>query len=158
MFCERCGTQATPDQRFCGNCGKPFGMAVVPVDDRRVERHLRLLSILWIARGVLRLLEALALFTVGNFLLSRFLPRFLPNFIPLVMNLGGSFIIVTALASMAIGVGLMQRESWGRIAALILAFLALLSVPFGTALGIYTLWVLLPARSEVEYERLARAA
>jgi hypothetical protein len=35
---------------------------------------------------------------------------------------------------------------------LVLAFLALFNIPFGTALGIYTLWVLLPAGSDVEYQ------
>jgi hypothetical protein len=35
---------------------------------------------------------------------------------------------------------------------------ALLSVPIGTAIGIYTLWVLLPAQSEGEYRALAAAA
>jgi hypothetical protein len=30
---------------------------------------------------------------------------------------------------------------------------ALFSVPIGTALGVYTLWVLLPAESEREYAR-----
>jgi len=39
----------------------------------------------------------------------------------------------------------------------VLAFPSLLfNVPFGTALGIYTLWVLLPAESDVEYEKEAR--
>jgi hypothetical protein len=31
-------------------------------------------------------------------------------------------------------------------------------MPFGTALGIYTLWTLLPAKSEEEYRRLARVS
>jgi hypothetical protein len=31
-------------------------------------------------------------------------------------------------------------------------------MPFGTALGAYTLWVLLPAQSEQEYEQISRAA
>ncbi|MGH9814978.1 MAG: hypothetical protein ACRD6I_02770, partial [Candidatus Acidiferrales bacterium] len=60
-------------------------------------------------------------------------------------------------ASIAAGYGLMQREPWGRTLALVMGLLALLSVPFGTALGIYTLIVLLPARSEAEYRQLARA-
>ena len=34
---------------------------------------------------------------------------------------------------------------------MIMAFLALLNVPFGTGLGVYTLWVLLPAESEKQY-------
>ena len=32
------------------------------------------------------------------------------------------------------------------------------NIPFGTALGIYTLWVLLPAEAEQEYNQESRAA
>jgi hypothetical protein len=32
----------------------------------------------------------------------------------------------------------------------------ILSIPFGTALGIYTLWVLMPDQSEAEYRAMAR--
>ena len=63
-----------------------------------------------------------------------------------------------ALLGLIAAWGLLQRESWGRVLALIVGVVALLSLPFGTALGIYTLWVLLPASSEGEYRRLARAA
>jgi len=39
----------------------------------------------------------------------------------------------------------------------VLAFPSLFcNVPFGTALGIYTLWVLLPAESDEAYEKEAR--
>jgi hypothetical protein len=41
--------------------------------------------------------------------------------------------------------------------AIVLGCIALVHIPFGTALGIYTLWVLLPAESEEEYRRTARA-
>jgi hypothetical protein len=37
------------------------------------------------------------------------------------------------------------------------AFLALFNIPFGTAFGVYTMWVLLPSESEREYEALAEA-
>jgi hypothetical protein len=39
-----------------------------------------------------------------------------------------------------------------------MGFIALLNVPIGTGLGIYTLWVLLPSQSEDEYRALAQAA
>ncbi len=44
--------------------------------------------------------------------------------------------------------------------ALVLGFISLFNVPFGTAVGVYTLWVLLPAQSQEEYDALvaARAA
>jgi hypothetical protein len=40
---------------------------------------------------------------------------------------------------------------------LVLGFLALLQIPMGTALGTYTIWVLLPESSRAEYEQLLRA-
>jgi hypothetical protein len=52
---------------------------------------------------------------------------------------------------------LYEYKPWARILGLVLGFLALLRFPLGTALGIYTIWVLLPESSGQEYERLAQA-
>lgn len=41
------------------------------------------------------------------------------------------------------GIGLLYMKSWARIMVLILGFLELLNFPFGTALGIYTIWLLM---------------
>ena len=68
----------------------------------------------------------------------------------------GILFFQTALALVAAW-GLLERQSWGRIAGIVAGILALIRIPFGTALGIYTLWVLLPATSEMEYRSLARA-
>jgi glucose uptake protein GlcU len=56
------------------------------------------------------------------------------------------------------GWGLLQHEEWARVFALVVGFIALLNVPIGTALGIYTLWVLLPSQSAEQYKALAQAA
>jgi hypothetical protein len=40
--------------------------------------------------------------------------------------------------------------------AIIFGVLALLKIPFGTALGIYTLWVLAPQASGAEWERITQ--
>jgi uncharacterized membrane protein YecN with MAPEG domain len=64
---------------------------------------------------------------------------------------------IFGVAHLVLAWGLFQRESWARILGLVLGFLALLRPPFGTALGIYTLWVLLPEHSSREYDRLSRA-
>lgn len=48
----------------------------------------------------------------------------------------------------------MQREPWARVLALVLGFISLFNIPLGTVVGIYTLWVLLPAQSQGEYEIL----
>jgi len=51
-----------------------------------------------------------------------------------------------------------NRQPWARPLAIIFGVLALLKIPFGTALGIYTLWVLAPRASWAEWESLSRPA
>ena len=51
----------------------------------------------------------------------------------------------------------MQRAPWARTAGIILGVLALFHPPFGTALGVYSLWVLLADENGEEYRYLTRA-
>jgi hypothetical protein len=52
-------------------------------------------------------------------------------------------LIILSLPGIIAGVGLLKFRPWARILAIILGALHLLSFPFGTALGVYTLIVLL---------------
>lgn len=52
-------------------------------------------------------------------------------------------LIVLSLPGIIAGVGLLKFRPWARIMAIIVGALHLLSFPFGTALGVYTLVVLL---------------
>jgi hypothetical protein len=51
--------------------------------------------------------------------------------------------------------GLLERAPWARTYTIIVSTIWLLDIPLGTALSIYTLWVLLPETSEAEYRQLA---
>lgn len=55
----------------------------------------------------------------------------------------GGLLILGGVATALTGWAIRRRHGRGRIAALVLAVPNLLVVPFGTALGIYTFWVLL---------------
>jgi hypothetical protein len=50
--------------------------------------------------------------------------------------------------------GLLERTRWGRIFAIIVAILSLVKFPFGTALGIWTLVVLLGFRNSMLYQQI----
>lgn len=50
---------------------------------------------------------------------------------------------VLSLPGLAAGFGLLARQAWARILALVVAFLGLLNIPLGTLIGIYAIWVLL---------------
>jgi hypothetical protein len=44
------------------------------------------------------------------------------------------------------------------VLAIVFGIIALLKIPFGTALGIYTLWVLAPSAGGLEWQELSREA
>ena len=51
--------------------------------------------------------------------------------------------LVAALPSILAGYGLLKKRPWGRVLAIIIGIIDLPAFPFGTALGIYTLMILL---------------
>ncbi len=170
MVCYHCGKPLASDARFCSVCGTqllPHAPLVSPVRRMpRVAAHLQLLGILWILYGAMRLLAGMigAIFVHGFFARhfryefgSGFTPfshSWLHGFLPLV--------IVSTLLSFACtaltGYALLTRQPWGRILAIVFAVFALFNLPFGTALGVYTLWVLAPRESGLEYNGVAAQA
>ena len=159
MYCNHCGTEVEGEHTFCRSCGKPLGPAGGPVaavpKPSRVQQHLQLLGILWIAYSAFKLLGAFAVFFVGRFIFGQIHIPEMPNFLPGLMSGIGWLLLAWSVVGIAAGWGLLQREPWARVLALVLAFLSLLNVPLGTALGVFTLVVLLPQEAGAEYEKLA---
>ena len=155
MFCDRCGANLQGSANFCPHCGRQYGAAPPMPAVNRVSGHLRNLAILWMAYSALRLLPGLVLnsFSDWGFPFSDGVPFFVHG----IVRSAGTIFLVTGVVGLIAGWGLYERRSWARILAIVLGFLNLLHPPFGTAIGIYTLWVLLPAASEMEYRRTARA-
>jgi hypothetical protein len=70
----------------------------------------------------------------------------------------GVFLIVSGLALAATGRRLRATQPGARLAALLLAIPNLLILPFGTALGVYTYWVLLNNDARDAFGRPQRSA
>ena len=51
-------------------------------------------------------------------------------------------ICVVSLPALIAGVGLVKFKPWSRVLGIVISILRLFSVPIGTALGVYGLWVL----------------
>ena len=64
------------------------------------------------------------------------------------------FITLYSLPTLLAGYGLLTRRPWARILTIILAVFELIRFPFGTALGIYSLWVLLSEAGAAEFKRV----
>jgi len=60
-----------------------------------------------------------------------------------------------AILCIVTGWALLKRYPWARALAIVTAILTLIRPFTGTALAIYTLWVLLPSASGQEYHQIA---
>jgi hypothetical protein len=58
------------------------------------------------------------------------------------------FLLAISLPGLITGIGLLKLQPWARIVGIVLAAINLINIPFGTALGIYGLWVLLNKDTE----------
>jgi hypothetical protein len=168
MYCTACGQQIDQSLPACPQCGRP--VMVVPVAAPpapqfyvRVHRHVQTLSILWIVYAIYTLFSwMIALpFLTGFFggWAHHFHGEFgnhgvfghLPWLAPLITVI----LLGRAILSAATGLALMRRAPWARTLAIVTAFLTLIKPISGTALAIYTLWVLLPTSSGQEYDQIA---
>ena len=160
MFCDRCGAPVQPNQRFCGQCGKEFSgaVAVAHPSSNRVREHIRLLGILWLALSALNAVAGIVLFILANTIFAHLhempgVPPDVPaSFLHSLFSTIGTIILAKAALGFFAGWGLLRHEPWARMLTIVLSFLALFNVPLGSALGIYSMWVLLPAQAEREYE------
>jgi len=166
MFCDQCGAKLQAGEPRCGRCGKTV-LGLIELRRSRVREHVRLVGILWMAYSALHVVAGVVVIVVAQVIFGSVhgvihIPNGPPPEVTVwlrpLISLIGWMILAKAAAGIIAGWGLLQRQDWARTVALVVAFIALLSVPIGTALGIYTLWVLLPNQSDDEYKALAQAA
>jgi hypothetical protein len=111
-----------------------------------MKTHHQIVALLHIAFGVLSLMFAAVIFAslglAGGIVLSQgeAAPAGILGIVALFV---GGFLVLLALPGIIGGWALYAERSWARPVVLVLGILQLANIPFGTALGIYTLWALL---------------
>lgn len=167
MYCSGCGQSLPLGQGFCPQCGRPVAAVVPPVPGMEFQQEgyacrVRALGIFWCIYAGLSLL----LGTLGLAFAKAFFSHHFGNwgngewgdgqlwFGPALIHFIWVVVVLRSGLALMAGWGLLQRTEWGRILAIISAFLSILKFPFGTALGIWTLVVLLGYRNSRLYEQL----
>ncbi len=115
-----------------------------------MEKHKKILAVLNIVWGSFGLIGCLILVVVFGGLLgfvqvaSRHTPdaRMAMPILGIIAMIAVAVLLLTSLPAIIAGIGLLQAASWARTLTLIVSAIHLLHIPFGTALGIYGLWVL----------------
>ena len=164
MYCNSCGALMGANDTVCRACGRgAVGVAgsTSPVPGGRLQAHLGTLSVLWFASAALMLIGAAVTGIISHFMRLHVQVEGPPVgelVAPMVLFSVSIFCLVLALGSFLAGYGLHNRRDWGRPLALVMGFIFLLKPPFGTALGIYTLWVLMSNNADQQYRAMAAAA
>lgn len=115
-----------------------------------MQKHVRILGILHIVYSCLGLLIGLLVlvFLAGLGLAIDQMPD-TENFqvsVSSILGVIGFFVALLltlfSLPGIIGGIGLLKYREWARILIIIVGFFDLLHIPLGTALGVYTIWVL----------------
>ncbi|MGH9475748.1 MAG: zinc ribbon domain-containing protein [Terriglobales bacterium] len=171
MFCNQCGARLPAGVAYCTHCGKAVGPAGAPTAATpatamsaatgRVAKHRNALGVLWLVLGVWDLPKGMVL--IGFSSMGAWGGRGwgmpwsgMPHFVGPLLGSIGVGVLALAILSIVTGIGLLMAQSWARMLAIVVGIIRLINIPFGTALGIYTLWVLLPDQSNVEYGQLTQ--
>lgn len=122
-----------------------------------MANQVKIVGILWIVWGGLGLLIGLfmASILVGAGLIANIEssdPEALSILSIVATFIAGLFLLLS-LPNIIAGIGIMKHQQWGRILGFILAALNLLSVPLGTALGVYTFYVLLSPEAQALFTK-----
>ena|ERR1041385_6457247 len=168
MFCDSCGTTLQAGQSYCQRCGKAIVGGVLP-GAGRVARHAQMLGILWVAYSTVILLVSFFMLVFFQHVFPAILraepphgggppPEVIFGIVRPMMHFIGILLAAKAVAGIIAGVGILQRAEWSRMLAIVLGCISLISVPFGTAIGIYTLWVLLSPNADAEFRARAVTA
>ena len=121
--------------------------------------HVDFLGVLFIVWGLLTTLVGVSTLALGIGAAALIVSAGRGEGLPVAAGL--TAVLFTALAIIAIvwgavhvlvGVPLRARRPWARITALTLGSVDLLLLPYGTALGVYALWVLLSEQGRSAFE------
>jgi hypothetical protein len=113
-----------------------------------MQKHITILGILFIVFSIPALLASMVIFisVVGGGILS--CEAEVIAITSAVATVIAYFLILISIPGFIAGYGLLKFRPWSRILGLILGFLNLINIPFGTVLGIYAIWVLLHSDTE----------
>jgi hypothetical protein len=160
MYCSACGHALAPNQPVCPQCGRPVAVASVTTapgfgfELSSYASKLRALAVVWYIFGGLSLVVGLML---GSWLNGPFHNwAHGPTWLFPAIHFAWLFTLVRAGLALATGYGLMHREPWGRIVAIIAAIISVFHIfPFGVALAIWTFVTLVGYRNTTLYEHVA---
>jgi hypothetical protein len=114
------------------------------MEESRMDKHVTVVGVLQIAFGILGLIGTIIVIIAFNFV-DYFVEG---DEVATLVLWGIKLILSVFLAFFSIikiigGIGILKYKSWARYVVIVLAVFSCFNVPFGTLVGVYSLWALL---------------
>ena len=107
-----------------------------------MQKHITAVAALHIGFGILGILFGLIVFGILSGV-GIFIEDYETQFVLWIVGVSlGTLFIIVSIPGIIAGIGLLRHKNWARILTLIISAIDLLNIPFGTALGIYSIWAL----------------
>ena len=116
-----------------------------------MEKHINVVAALQIGLSIFNLLIALLVFTVLKVVVGFVEEPQAGNILSIVADGLAIVFIVISVPGILAGIGLYKRKEWARILTLVLSVIEIFSFPFGTAIGIYSIWAMIQPENVVAF-------
>jgi len=110
--------------------------------ENKMEKHLTIVAALQVGFSLLGILAAIIVYTVLHSVMHITDDPEVERVLPIVARWVSLFLLIISIPGLIGGIGLFMKKSWARILVLIISVLDLLNIPIGTAVAVYTIWVL----------------
>lgn len=116
-----------------------------------MEKHINVVAALQIGLSIFNLLIAFLIFTVLKLVGGFVDDANATTILSIIADVLAIVFIVISVPGILAGMGLYKRKEWARILTLILSVIEIFSFPFGTAIGIYSIWALIQPETIAEF-------
>jgi hypothetical protein len=110
--------------------------------ENKMEKHLTVVAALQVGFSILGIVAAIVVYTV-LMSVARFVDeREAMHVLPLVAKWVSLFLLIVSVPGLIGGIGLFMKKMWSRYLVLVISMFDLFNIPIGTAIAIYSIWVL----------------
>jgi hypothetical protein len=120
-----------------------------------MEKHINIVAALQIGLSIFNLLIALLIFTVLKLVIGFVDDQSGETVLTIIANVLAFIFIIVSIPGLLAGFGLYKRQEWARILTLIISVIEIFNFPFGTAIGIYSIWSLTQPESVAEFQNVS---
>ena len=119
-----------------------------------MERHINVVAALHIGMSILGIVLGIFVFILLYFVGDLANDHDAQLVLSIIAKVAFGFIILLSIPGIIAGIGLFKRKEWARILTLIISVLHLVNFPFGTAVGVYSIWALVQPEVVQQFKQI----